>query len=29
MIVANFFQKFDGQGQGLKVSSIEIDSACL
>ena len=28
MIVANFFQKFEGQGQRSKVSSIEIDSAC-
>ena len=29
MVVANFFQKFEGQGQRSKVNSIEIDGACL
>ena len=29
MVVANFFQKFEGQVQRSKVNSIKIDGACL
>ena len=29
MVVANFFQKFEGQGQRSKVNSIKIDGAYL
>ena len=29
MVVENFFQTFEGQGQSSKVSSIKIDGACL
>ena len=29
MVVANFFQPFEGQGQRSNVNSIKIDGACL
>ena len=29
MVVANCFQKFEGQGQRSKVNPIKIDGACL